>query len=90
MDRPELALLVVGIALIAIGTARARAPWARYQTLRAQEANVARYEAWRGGVRDPGPTGASVAMDLLRTRIRNAALIAVAGFVIVFVAFLLS
>ena len=38
-----------GVVLIAIGYARARGPWRRYQALKAQDANVARYEAWRGG-----------------------------------------
>ena len=35
---------------------------ARYQALKEQDANVARYEAWRGGLRDDGQTGASIAM----------------------------
>ena len=53
--------------LIAVGYTRPRGPWARYQALKAQDANVARYEAWRGGVRDDrGTTGASVAMAILR------------------------
>ena len=55
-----------GSSLIAVGYTRARGPWARYQALKAQDANVARYEAWRGGVRDDGTTGASVAMAVLR------------------------
>ena len=54
-----------GIILIGVGYMRARGPWARYQALREQERNVARYEAWRGGVRDSSPTGASVAMRML-------------------------
>ena len=32
-----------------IGYARARGPWARYQALKEQDANIARYESWRGG-----------------------------------------
>ena len=56
-------LWVAGIALIAIGYRRMRAPWSRYQALREQDANIARYEAWRGGLRDSGTTGASVAMS---------------------------
>ena len=58
----NIVLWLAGVALIAIGYTRARGPWARYQALKAQDANVARYEAWRGGVRDDGTTGASVAM----------------------------
>ena len=66
MGLVNIVLWVAGVALIAIGYTRARGPWARYQALKAQDANVARYEAWRGGVRDDGKTGASVAMAVLR------------------------
>lgn len=86
----NLVLWIAGVALIAVGYSRARGPWARYQQLKEQDANVARYEAWRGGVRDQSPTGASVAMQVLRRQARNAALIAVAGFVLVLVGFLVG
>ena len=66
----SLGLLVVGAALTAVGFVRARAPWIRYQALKAQDANIARYESWRGGLRDSGPTGASVAMEILRRQVR--------------------
>lgn len=79
----NLALIAVGVALIAFGYLRARGPWARYQALKAQDENVARYESWRGGLRDSGKTGASVAMELLRKRARDGALIAGAGAVVV-------
>jgi len=42
----------LGAALIAVGYQRARGPWARYQQLKEQDANAARYNAWRGGVRE--------------------------------------
>ena len=75
-------LILLGIAAIAAGYARARGPWARYQALKAQDANIARYESWRGGLRDTGTTGASIAMELLRKQAREGALIAAAGFAI--------
>ena len=75
-------LILIGVAAIGFGYARARGPWARYQALKAQDENIARYESWRGGLRDTGTTGASVAMELLRKQARDGALIAVAGFVI--------
>jgi hypothetical protein len=78
-----------GIALIAVGYLRARGPWQRYQALKEQDANIARYEAWRGGIRDDGKTGASVAMEILRRQARTGAAIAVVGVVLVFVGFLL-
>jgi hypothetical protein len=73
------ALLIAGAILTAIGISRARQPWARYRALKDQDANVARYEAWRGGLRDSGTTGASVAMAVLRKQARDGALIAGVG-----------
>ena len=90
MGALNLLLWLGGIALIAIGYSRARGPWSRYQALKAQDANVARYEAWRGGTRDDGKTGASVAMQILRRQAQVAGLIAVAGFVLVFLGFLIK
>ena len=86
----NLALIALGVAAMAAGYARARGPWARYQALKAQDANIARYESWRGGLRDSGPTGASVAMELLRRQAREGAMIAAAGFVIALLGFLLG
>ena len=77
-------LILLGVAAVAAGYARFRGPWARYQTLKAQDANIARYESWRGGLRDSGTTGASVAMDILRRQVRNASVI-VAGGVVIFI-----
>ena len=85
----NIALWLAGVALIAIGYSRARGPWARYQQLKAQDANVARYESWRGGLRNDGATGASVAMDVLRRQARVGAGIAVVGVVLLFVGFLI-
>jgi uncharacterized membrane protein len=83
-------LWVAGIALIALGYRRAKVPWSRYQALREQDANAARYNAWRGGVRDDGTTGASVAMAILRRQTQIAAGIGFAGFVLVFLGFLIK
>jgi phosphoenolpyruvate carboxylase len=83
----NLVLWVAGIALIVVGFQRARGPWARYQELKEQEANVARYEAWRGGIRDGNPTAASVAMALLRRQWQMGAGVAVVGVVLVLLGF---
>ena len=88
MGLVNIVLWVAGVALIAIGYTRARGPWARYQQLKEQDANVARYESWRGGLRDDGSTGASVAMAVLRRQAQIGGLIAVAGVVLVFLGFL--
>jgi hypothetical protein len=85
----NIVLWLAGVALIAIGYSRARRPWARYQALKAQDANVARYESWRGGVRSDSATGASVAMAVLRRQARIGAAIAVVGVVLVFLGFLI-
>ena len=92
MSSLTIALWVAGLLVIAIGYRRGKGPWTRYQALRAQDANVDRYEAWRGGTRGDGDerTGASVAMDLLRRQARDGALIALAGFIIVFAGFLVD
>ena len=88
MDLLDIALWAAGVVLVAVGYGRARGPWARYQELKGQDENIARYESWRGGVRPEGRTGASVTMELLRRQIRIGAAIAVAGFVLVFLGFL--
>jgi uncharacterized membrane protein len=85
----NVVLWLAGIVLIALGYRRFRGPYARYQALKEQDANAARYNAWRGGVRDEGTTGASVAMAILRRQTQIAVGIAAAGFVLVFVGFLI-
>lgn len=82
----NLVLLVAGVALIGLGYLRARGPWRRYRELKAQDENIARYEAWRGGVRSDSRTGASVAMEFLRRQARIGIGIAVVGIVLVFLA----
>jgi len=85
----NVALIALGVAATAFGYSRARGPWGRYQALKAQDENIARYESWRGGLRDSGTTGASVAMQILRQQARNGALIAGVGIALVLVGLLL-
>lgn len=67
MSIPALVLVVVGLALLVVGGSRARQAWPRYTELRDREANISRYEAWRGGLRDERPSAASFMMrELLR------------------------
>ncbi len=91
MSSLAIVLIVGGAALVALGLSRARAPWGRYQALRAQEANAERYRAWRGG---PAPavgdtTGADVMKTILRARVREALLVAAAGVVLAVIGFVL-
>jgi hypothetical protein len=91
MNPTNLVLWGVGVLLVIVGYGRARGPWSRYQALREQQANVDRYEAWRGGVRthDDGPTGASVAMGEYRRQAQVAVAIAIVGVVLIFLGFFL-
>ena len=88
MTAVNVALWLGGLVLIALGYTRARGPWSRYQALKEQDANIARYEAWRGGVRDDSTTGASVAMAILRRQAQTGGVIAVGGVVLMLVGFL--
>jgi hypothetical protein len=85
----DLLLWAAGVVLIVIGYTRAKRPWDRYQALKAQDENVARYESWRGGLRTNESTGASVAMAILRRQAQVGGLIAIVGVVLVFLGFLL-
>ena len=89
MTLTNVVFWALGVALVAIGYTRARGPWSRYQALREQQANIDRYEAWRGGLRteDRGPTGASVAMSELRRQAQVAGIIAIVGLVLIFIGF---
>ena len=90
MGLVNIVLWIAGVVLIAVGYQRARGPWARYQQLKAQDANVARSAAWRGGVRNSdSTTGASVAMAVLRRQAQLGAGLAIVGVVLVFFGFLI-
>ena len=79
-------LVLVGLGLIVLGYVRTREPFARLRALNAQDQNVARYEAWRGGVRDDSKTSASIAMELLQRQVRLGAGIGFAGIAAIVVA----
>jgi len=78
----SISLVILGIALVVYGAVRAREPYRRYMALREQDANIARYEAWRGGVRSNESTGASVAMAVLRRQVQIGVGITIAGVVL--------
>jgi hypothetical protein len=89
MGAVNAVLLLGGAVLIVIGANRARGPWSRYRELKAQDENVARYERWRGGIRDDSRTGASVAMEILLRQARIGALVAILGVALVVVGLVL-
>jgi uncharacterized membrane protein len=79
---------VLGVALIALGYLRARGPWNRYQELKEQEANISRYEGWRGTrLRDDGPSAASIMAQEMRRRAQFGGVILIGGLVLVFAGF---
>lgn len=87
----NVALWLAGAALVALGAYQVRGPLARYRALQATEANLRRYDDWRGSrlVNDSERTGADEMKDYLRGRVRLwGALIAVgvvlivAGFIV--------
>ncbi len=82
-------LWVGGLALLALGVWKVRQPLGRARALEATQANLKRYDDWRGGRRADGPerTGADEMRDLLRGRIRLWAGVAVAGVVCVVLGF---
>ena len=91
MTLVNIVLWMGGIVLIALGYQRAKVPWSRYQALKEQDANATRYNAWRGGVReDPSSSGASVAMAILRRQAQIGGAIAIVGFVLVLLGFLIK
>ena len=73
MDIMGLLLIAVGLAAIGLGAVRIRGPLATVRRLDTTEANLQRYEAWRGkhdSVSAEGPTGA----DEMRAQMRQQAL----------------
>lgn len=78
----------LGVVLIVAGYLRARGPWSRYQDLKAQEANIERYEGWRGTrLHDAGTSAATLMAQEMRRKAQMGGLVLVAGFVLVFVGF---
>lgn len=72
MELLGLALIVAGVAAIAVGAFRIRGPLATIRRLDAADANLRRYETWRGrdtSVQADGPTGADEMRALMRQRV---------------------
>ena len=89
MQLLALVLILAGVALIVVGVNRTRGPYRQLSALREQDANIARYEAWRGGVRSDEKTGASVAMQVLRRQAQIGGAIIIAGVVLIVIGFIL-
>jgi len=85
----SLSFIALGIALVVYGTIRAKGPYQRYVALKEQDANIARYEQWRGGLRSNDKTGASVAMAVLRRQAQIGVGIVIAGVVVMAIGFVI-
>ncbi len=88
----NLALWIGGVVLLVAGVMSVRRPLARYRELQATEANLRRYDSWRGGHRTAVETGVTGA-DTMRVQLRSTAIrwgvviaagvvLIVAGFVV--------
>ncbi len=72
MEVLGLVLIIGGLVAIVAGALQMRGPLATIHRLDATEANLARYEAWRGkrtGVDADGPTGAGEMRAQMRQRL---------------------
>jgi uncharacterized membrane protein HdeD (DUF308 family) len=89
----NLVLWLVGLALLGAGIAMIRGPLARYRQLQETEANLRKYEAWRGGSRrtavEPGVTGADVMKAQMRQRAQLWGGVAAAGIVLIVLGFII-
>jgi len=72
MDPIDVVLIIGGIAATMVGGLQLRGPLAKIRQLDQTQANLERYEAWRGkqtGVGADGPTGADEMRAQLRQRV---------------------
>lgn len=86
----NLALWIGGVALLAGGVMAIRRPLARYRELQATDANLRRYDSWRGGTRtavDTGVTGADVMRAQLRSAIIRWGVVIAVGVVLIVAGF---
>lgn len=89
----NLALWVGGLVLLVVGVMAIRRPLARYRELQASDANLRRYDSWRGGKRtavETGVTGVTGA-DIMRAQLRSTSIrwgaVIVAGIVLIVAGF---
>ena len=77
-----IVLVAGGAVAIAVGLWQMRGPRATIQHLDETEANLARYETWRGkqtGVEADGPTGADIMRQQMRQRLILWSVVVAAG-----------
>jgi hypothetical protein len=89
MSPLALVLLVGGVVAVVVGWWRMRGPLARYRQLQETEANLRRYDAWRGNrsTAGGGPTGADTMRQLMRQRVIAWGAVIVVGVILMVAAF---
>jgi hypothetical protein len=93
MEPIAFVLIIGGIAAIAVGALQMRGPLVTIRRLDATQANIERYETWRGkhtGVEADGPTGADEMRTQMRRRVMLWGAVAGAGAVSIVAGLLLS
>ena len=86
MDPLSLVLVIGGVVLVVVAALRMRGPLATIRRLDATQANLERYESWRGkqtGVQADGPTGADEMRALMRRQLITWGVIAAVGVALV-------
>jgi len=86
----NVVLWIAGLLLLALGIWQVRQPLSHYRSLEATQANLRRYDDWRGGklMDDSARTGADEMRDLLRNRVRLWAAVIVVGIVLLLAGFI--
>jgi hypothetical protein len=87
-----IVVAVAGVVALVVGLLRIRAPLAHIRRLDDTQANLERYEAWRGRSTDveaDGPTGADEMRQLLQRRVIGWGIVCVAGVAAIVVGLLL-
>jgi hypothetical protein len=88
VDIAAIVLIAAGIAAIVVGAFRMRGPLGTIRRLDETEANLERYETWRGkrtGIETEGPTGADIMRQQMRQRVVLWGFVTGAGVVAVLV-----
>ncbi len=91
MDLLGLALMAAGAVAVVVGVLKIRGPLATIRRLDETEANLERYETWRGkrnAIEAEGPTGADEMRGQMRQRIRLWGIVAAVGVVMIIVGLL--
>jgi hypothetical protein len=93
VDIVALAFIVAGVVSVVIGVVRIRGPIATIRRLDQTEAELERYDAWRGKrteVETDGPTGADEMKAYMRQRAIAWGALVVAGIVLVVIGSMLA